>query len=364
MKNISTYLTTVFTAFFLLLVIMPVVIYFLKRFNILDIPNKRKIHTTPIPRMGGIAIYIAFAGSVMIMAPHDVKWQGIVLGAGIALLIGCVDDIWGVHAVVKLASLFALTLLIWRFGIIADLPFDKLLGIQQGALTTSCNLIVTMLWITGVCSAINALDHLDGLATTVSLIAASAYFAVSIQSHQYAWAIISLALIGSLAGFLCFNFHPAKVFMGDSGSFFLGFSLAAIGIMGGWSPNPIKAVVIPIAILSIPIFDLLFVILIRKFNGTTNSIIESIKYCGKDHIGHRLNNLGFSQPVSVLIVSLVAITVSISALTIRHTLFWESLLLLIQIFMIYVILVVFMRIAMLNTIKVYYINKKRSNPKK
>ena len=364
MKNISTYLTTALTAFFLLLVLMPVLIYFLKKFNVLDLPNKRKIHTTPIPRMGGIAIYIAFAVTVMIMAPNDVKWQGIVLGAGIALLIGCVDDIWGVHAVVKLGSLFALTLMIWRFGIITNLPFDKILGIAKGPLTTACNLVVTMLWMTGICSAINALDHMDGLAGTVSLIAASAYFAVSIQSQQYAWAIISLALIGSLAGFLCFNFHPAKVFMGDSGSFFLGFSLAAIGIMGGWSPNPIKAVVIPIAILSIPIFDLLFVIFIRKLNGTTNSLIESIKYCGKDHIGHRLNDLGFSQPISVLIVSLVSITVSISALTIRHTLFWESLLLLIQIFMIYIILAVFMRIAMLNTIKVYYIKKKRSNQKK
>lgn len=364
MKNISTYLTTVFVSFSLLLVIMPVLIYFLKKFNILDIPNKRKVHKAPIPRMGGVAIYIAFAVTVLIMAPHDVKWQGIVLGAGIALLIGCVDDIWGVHAVVKLGSLFALTLLIWRFGIITNMPFDKILGIPRGPFTTACNLVVTMLWMTGVCSAINALDHIDGLAGTVALIAASAYFAVSIQSQQYEWAIISLALIGSLAGFLCFNFHPAKVFMGDSGSFFLGFSLAAIGIMGGWSPNPIKAAIIPVAILSLPIFDLIFVIFIRKFNGTTNSLIESIKYCGKDHIGHRLNNLGFSQRVAVLIVSLVSITVSISALTIRHTLFWESLLLLIQILMIYLVLAVFMRIAMLNTIKVYYTNKKRSSSKK
>ena len=358
MKNLSVYFTTVLSAFFLLCLTMPVLIYFLKRFNILDIPNKRKIHTTPIPRMGGIALYVAFAVTVMMFVPNSIKWHGIVLGSGIALLIGCVDDIWGVNAVVKLISLFGLTLLIWRFGIITDIPFDKL-GIPKGRIFTICNLVVTMLWITGICSAINAMDHMDGLAGTVSLIAAVAYFAVSLQSHQYAWSIISLALIGSLAGFLCFNFHPAKVFMGDSGSFFLGFSLASIGIMGGWSPNPIKAIVIPIAILSVPIFDLFFVIFMRNINGTTNSIVESIKYCGKDHIGHRLKGLGFSQPISVLIVALISITVSISALTIRHTLFWESLLLLIQIFMIYVMLVVFMRIAMLKAIKVYYIKKKQ-----
>ena len=366
MKDISAYipyLTVMAVSFAFSALLMPLTIYFLRRFNIMDIPDRRKIHTAPVPRMGGIAIYAAFAATVIIFAPHSIKWHGIVLGGGIALLIGCADDIWGVPAVAKLIALFALTLLIWRFGVVTNLPVSKLFGITGGTCNTVCNLIITMLWLTGVCSAINALDHMDGLAGTVSLIAASAYLAVSIQSRQLAWAVISLAMIGSLGGFLLFNFHPAKVFMGDSGSFFLGFSLASIGIMGGWSPNPIKAVVIPVAILSLPVFDLCFVIITRRLKGTTNSILESIRYCGKDHIGHRLNNLGFSQYVSVFIVSLVSITIAISALTIRHTLFWESLLLLIQIFMIYIILAIFMEIAMFNTIKVYYINKKRSKMK-
>jgi len=367
MKDVSTYipyLTAFFSAFVIALILMPVAISLLKRFNVMDIPDKRKIHKAPIPRMGGIVIFTAFAAAVVFVAPHNIKWHGIVLGGGIALLIGCADDIWGVPAPIKLIALFALTLLIWQFGIITKLPISKLFGIPNGPLNVGCNLIITMLWLTGLSSAINAMDHMDGLAGTVSLVAASAYFAVSIQSHQLAWAVISLALMGSLVGFLCFNIHPAKVFMGDSGSFFLGFSLASIGIMGGWSPNPIKAAVIPIAILSVPIFDLIFVIISRKYKGITNSILESIKYCGKDHIGHRLNNMGFSQPVSVFIVSLVSITIAISALTIRHTKFWESLLLLIQIFMIYIIIAIFMEIAMLNTIKVYYINKKRSKLKK
>ena len=359
-ETIAPYLTAVLGAFILLVVLMPATIYLLKKFKVMDIPNQRKIHKAPIPRMGGVAIYVAFAIPVLYTSPNNIEWQGVLLGSGIALLIGCADDIWGVPAPVKLISLFALTLLIWHFGIITHLPIAKTIGTTSKTVDTVCNLILTMLWITGLCSAINALDHMDGMATSIALVAASAYFAVSIQSHQFAWAIISLALMGSLAGFLCFNFNPAKVFMGDSGSFFLGFSLASIGIMGGWSPNPIKAAVIPVAILSVPIFDLCFVILNRKFNGTTNSLIESINYCGKDHIGHRLQKMGFSQRASVLIVTILSITISISALTIRHTLFWESLLLLFQIIMIYIILAFFMEIAMWNTIKVYYVNKKHS----
>ena len=348
---------------FLALVFIPVTIRLLKKFNIMDIPNKRKIHTAPIPRMGGIAIYAAFALTVFLTAPDHLQWMGIVLGSGIALLIGCADDIWGVPAVVKLFALFALTLLIWKFGIITRLPISKYLHLTGENCSTVCNLVITMLWLTGICSAINALDHLDGLAGSVALIAALSYMAVSIQSRQTEWGIMSMALVGSLIGFLVFNFHPAKVFMGDSGSFFLGFALASIGIMGGWSPNPIKAAVIPVAILSLPIFDLFFVLIVRRLNGTTRSIMESIAYCGKDHIGHRLHKMGFSQPVSVVIVCTISMTIAISALVIRHTLFWESLLLIIQIVMIYIILAIFMEIAMLNTIKVYYINKKRSHNK-
>jgi UDP-GlcNAc:undecaprenyl-phosphate GlcNAc-1-phosphate transferase len=360
----SAYLIAGIASLAISIILMPITIFLLKKINVMDIPNQRKIHTEPIPRMAGIAMYLAFAIPVLIVAPDNIKWQGVIYGGGIALLIGCADDIWGVPALIKLISLFALTLLIWRFGIITNLPIAKMVGVEDVNIHIACNLVLTMLWLTGICSAVNALDHIDGLAGSVSLIAACAYLAVSIQSNQLEWAVVSLALIGSLLGFLCFNTHPAKVFMGDSGSFFLGFSLAAIGIMGGWSTNPIKAVVIPVSVLSIPIFDLCFVIISRVFNGTTNSIIEAIRYCGKDHIGHRLNKMGFSQPLSVGIVCLVSVTISVSALVIRHTLFWESLLLLIQIFMIYIILAIFMEIAMWNTIKVYYVNKKRVKPDK
>jgi UDP-N-acetylmuramyl pentapeptide phosphotransferase/UDP-N-acetylglucosamine-1-phosphate transferase len=212
-------------------------------------------------------------------------------------------------------------------------------------MNTVLNLLVTMLWLTGVCSAMNALDHMDGLAAGVSIIAAAAYLLVSIQTNQTEWALMSLALVGALTGFLLFNKPPARVFMGDSGSFFLGFALATIGIMGGWSSNPLKAAVVPISVLSMPIFDLCHVLLFRHLSGTTKTLREAIVYCGKDHIGHRLRTMGFSRSATLVMVCFIATTAAISALVIRQANYLESTLLLIQIAMIYITLTVLMEMA-------------------
>ncbi len=310
----------------------------MKKINVMDIPDERKVHTVPVPRMAGIGMYIAFAMPLIFCAHVDQAQLGLIIGGAIALVIGAIDDVHRISAVVKLISLFGLTLLMWHFGIVTNFHLTRNVNIDL-----LINLVITMLWLTGICSAINALDHMDALAGGVSVIAATAYLAVSIISDQWIWGLVSLSLIGSLLGFLFFNRHPAKIFMGDSGSFFLGFSLAAMSIMGGWSSNSIKAVVIPIAVLSIPIFDLCYVIIARRLNGTTKSIKESIVYCGKDHIGHRLMDMGFCQVNAVRIIWLVSITVAISALTLRTTKIIESALFLVQIIMIYVILIIFMR---------------------
>ncbi|HBC86888.1 MAG TPA: hypothetical protein DCZ94_08040 [Lentisphaeria bacterium] len=335
---IQHYAYILLSSTFLSLILTWFSIRIMKRMNVMDIPDERKVHTSPVPRMAGIGIYIAFAMPLLACGHVNSAQLGIIVGGAIALVIGAVDDVHRVSAVGKLLSLFGLTILMWYFGIVTNF---HLTGIQLPDLFI--NIVITMLWLTGICSAINALDHLDALAGGVSVISAAAYLAVSIQSGQWLWGLISISLIGSLLGFLFFNKHPAKIFMGDSGSFFLGFSLASMGIMGGWSTNPIKSVVIPIAVLSVPIFDLCYVIIARRLNGTTQSLRESIVYCGKDHIGHRLMDMGFCQVNAVRIVWLTSFTVAISALTIRYTKIWESILFLIQIIMIYVILIIFMK---------------------
>jgi len=326
--------------------LFPIWIPILRKFGVMDHPNARKVHSVPIPRMGGVVIFVAFAIPVWLLSPPAAdEWHGVLLGSAVALAIGCADDLWSVSAPIKLLSLFALTLLIWHFGIVTHLPLCPKGSLYCMGMNTVLNLLVTMLWLTGVCSAMNALDHMDGLAAGVSIIAAAAYLLVSIQTNQTEWALMSLALVGALTGFLLFNKPPARVFMGDSGSFFLGFALATIGIMGGWSSNPLKAAVVPISVLSMPIFDLCHVLLFRHLSGTTKTLREAIVYCGKDHIGHRLRTMGFSRSATLVMVCFIATTAAISALVIRQANYLESTLLLIQIAMIYITLTVLMEMA-------------------
>lgn len=309
----------------------------LPRLGILDQPNERKLHTRPVPRMGGVGIYVAFAVAMVMAGDLDRPRLGVVIGSGIALVIGMVDDIRGVSAVVKLVALFLLTLLMSFFEVATNLPCP-VPGISPGLF----NLVVTMLWLTGICSAMNALDHLDALAGGVAVVAALAYFAVSIQTGQEQWGLTALALLGALLGFLWYNRHPAQIFMGDSGSFLLGFGLASIGIMGGWSSDPVKASIVPVCVLSLPIFDVIFVVLFRRIRGTTHSLRESITYCGKDHFGHRLLDLGFTQVGAARVAYLLAATVAVSALVLRDTEGLEAWLLVIQIAMLYTLLTTIM----------------------
>jgi len=309
----------------------------LPRLGILDHPDERKLHVQPIPRMGGVAVFLAFAAALLVVGELDRPRLGLLVGAGIALAIGMVDDIRGVAAPVKLVALFLLTLLIRAFDVGTNLPCP-LPGIPPWLF----NLFVTMFWLTGVCSAMNALDHMDALAGGVSVIAGLAYLAVSIQTGQESWGLIALSLVGALVGFLWYNRHPARIFLGDSGSFFLGFSLATIGIMGGWSESPVKAAFVPVAVLSLPVLDLIYVVARRRLAGTTRSLDQAIRYCAKDHFGHRLLDLGFGQIAAARIAYLLSATVAVSALVLRDTEGLEAWLLVIQIPMLYTLLVLIM----------------------
>jgi len=290
------------------------------------------------PRMGGLGIYIAFVCPMLMLYYFDDTQKGIMLGSGIALLIGILDDVWGVKATIKLISIFLLTLLLKKYGVTSNLPFQKF-----GVNSDIANTVVSLVWIAGITSAINALDHMDGLAGGVSLVACLSYFAVSLQTYNFFWGLISISLAGAMLGFLFFNKNPAKIFMGDSGSFFIGFTLAATGLMGGWSSNPIKASIIPVLILSLPIFDLAFVIISRHLNGTTKTLREAITYCGKDHIGHRMIKLGFSQKSAAWIICIFSLAVSISAITVRNLSGCEALLILFQIVLMYLVVLLMMK---------------------
>ncbi len=303
----------------------------LKRAGIVDRPAPGKVHRHPVPRLGGVCIFVGFAAALLWRGPMTEAEGAILLGGVLVMVVGVLDDVWRVPAVAKLAALVVVTGLLYRSGVRLSLTTVVWLDVP-----------LTFLWMVGMVSAMNALDHMDGLAVGVGLVAALMFFFVGAQTQQFSWAYLSIALAGGLLGFLVFNFHPARIFMGDSGAFFLGYTLAAMGVMGGWSTHPVKAAIIPVLILSVPIFDFAYVLASRYLGGTTSTILKTITYRGTDHLGHRLSRLGWRPQLVALFVYFVSVCVGVGAVVLRNVPPLEAVLLLGQLIMVYVIITILM----------------------
>jgi len=302
-----------------------------KKAGIVDRPAPGKVHRRPIPRLGGVCIFIGFAVALLWRGPVTEAEGAILLGGVLVMVVGVLDDVWRVSAVVKLAALVVVTGLLCRAGVRLTVTTVAWLDVP-----------LTFLWMVGMVSAMNALDHMDGLAAGVALVAALMFFFVGAQTYQFSWAYLSIALAGALVGFLVWNLPPARIFMGDSGAFFLGYTLAAMGVMGGWSTNPVKAAVIPVLILSVPIFDFAYVLLSRYLQGTTSSLVETITYRGTDHLGHRLSRFGWNPRLVALFVYFMSVCVGVGAVTLRNVPPLDAVLLLGQFVMVYIIIVILM----------------------
>jgi len=316
-----------------------------KKLGIIDQPTPDKLHQQPIPRLGGIAIFLGFALSLILInhySPLNNQTWIIVLGALVTMVVGTIDDLTvrygGVSAVIKLLILFLVTYALSRFGIIVNFPFPYVI-----------NLLITLVWLVGVTSAFNAMDNMDGLAGGLALIASMTFLAVATQTGQWTWGLLAAALMGANLGFLGHNFYPAKIFMGDSGSFFLGFTLAALGIMGAWSTNPFKASLIPIIIMGLLLIDLAYIIIKRHREGITRNLKESITYSGQDHFSHRIKALGFSHKKTVLLIYLISFCLSTGAFILRDTAKWEAIALFAQ--FILTICIIFLLVSRLNIYK-------------
>jgi len=222
-----------------------------------------------------------------------------------------------------------------KFGLSVSL-FGKLFYI---------NFFITLLWIVGITSAFNAVDNMDGLAGGLGAIAAITFFIIAIRTSQWGWASLAIALSGALFGFLRYNFYPAKIFMGDSGSLFLGFTLAALGLKGEWSTNPVKASIIPILVLGVPIFDLTYLVIRRWIEGTAKGLINAITFCAKDHCSHRLLNIGLSHKLSAMFLYLIAICVSIGAIVLQNARKWDAALLLLQFVLIFITILILLNLT-------------------
>jgi len=280
------------------------------RIKAVDKPDPRKIHNRTMPRLGGLAICLGLWAAMLLTQDLSREIIGILLGGLVIVALGIVDDIKGVSPRFKLAGQVLAAVVAMAFGVRVEFltnPIEGVISLEVlgfGFLSY----LLTVFWIIGVTNAINLIDGLDGLAAGVSAIAAVTLGIVAYLEGQVAAAVMSFILAASSAGFLRYNFHPAQLFMGDTGSLFLGFNLASIAIIGLTKGATVVSVLLPIVILGIPIADTFFAIIRRYSNG------KPIFGADKDHIHHRLLALGLSHRNTVLVIYGVSVILGLSAI--------------------------------------------------
>lgn len=260
--------------------------------GIMDAPSARKIHGQPMPRLGGAAIYVATIAALLILGGQQEVTQfiGILIGATVVSFCGLWDDRRSLSPLLKLAVQIAAALILYSTGISVGVLPNQLL-----------NLGATLFWVVGITNAFNLLDNMDGLSGGVSAVAALFFLVLAITSKQVLVGSLSAALLGACVGFLLYNFNPATIFMGDSGSLFIGFMLAALGIKLRFPDHPSAITwMIPIVVLGVPIFDTTLVTISRLLRGK-----NPLTTPGKDHLSHRLVARGFSHREAVLIIYLI-----------------------------------------------------------
>ena len=310
------YIWAFLIALFVALIATPAVIVLAAKTGAMDAPDARKVHKGPMPRIGGLAIYCGFMAAILAMLNFADLTQeiangviGLLLGGTLIVIIGLIDDYKNLPAKVKLlGQILAACVVVYfdvRIDVITD-PFGDYLYLEYLAVPA------TVFWIVGLTNTVNLIDGLDGLAAGVSTIASLTIMLVALQEDVMIVALFTAALAGAALGFLRYNFNPAKIFMGDTGSMFLGFILAGISVIGAVKCTATIALIVPILALGLPIMDTTFAI-IRRYRGGV-----PIFKPDKGHLHHRLLDLGFSQRQAVLLMYVISALLGLSAVALNE----------------------------------------------
>ena len=270
----------------------------------LDAPDERKVHQTPIPRLGGIAIYLGVVVAVFASMHLSREIVGLLVGGTVILMIGIIDDLKPLTPKVKLLGQILAAGVLVLFGIQIEWitnPFGDMFYLQY------LSVPITILWVVALTNTVNLIDGLDGLAAGVSTIAAITICLVALDK-SFVVAILAASLAGGALGFLQHNFNPAKIFMGDTGSMFLGYMLAAISVVGAVKSATTIALIVPIVALGLPIMDTAFAIVRRFTSG------KPIFKADKGHLHHRLLAIGFTQKQAVVVMYLISAFLGASAI--------------------------------------------------
>ncbi|MBQ9687286.1 MAG: undecaprenyl/decaprenyl-phosphate alpha-N-acetylglucosaminyl 1-phosphate transferase [Oscillospiraceae bacterium] len=276
----------------------PPVKRFAEKVGAIDVPrDDRRVHDHPIPRMGGLAIFVGFMVSVLFFVPVSEKVNGLLIGALIIAVMGGVDDIVSLKPWIKLLGQIVAALVVIRSGIVFDAVSTLNIYAEQTYIEVGyLSYPLTILWIVGCTNAVNLIDGLDGLAVGVSAISCLTMLFVSMIVAEPVVTVILGALFGACLGFMPFNLNPAKIFMGDVGSQFLGFVLSCVSIMGMFKLHAIITFFVPLLALAVPLADTIFAFFRRVLHG------QSPFHADKGHFHHRLLASGLSQKQAVAVL--------------------------------------------------------------
>ena len=291
------------------LVATPVVKSLAFKMGVMDVPkDNRRMHDHPIPRMGGLAIFLGFLLSVLLFAEITPQLRGMLLGSVIIVVLGIFDDIYSLPAMFKfVVQIVAALVAVFSGNVIQTLSnpniFSSDLYWDLGVLSIP----VSVIWIVAITNAVNLIDGLDGLACGVSTISSMTLLVISLVVSDAPAAILMAALAGSCIGFLPYNLNPAKIFMGDTGSTFLGYVLAVVSIQGLFKFYTIISFAVPFLMLGLPIFDTCFAFIRRIAHG------QSPMHADRSHVHHRLIDMGFSQKQAVAVLYIISAILGLSA---------------------------------------------------
>ena len=324
-------------AFITTFVVTPHTMRLAKKVGAIDIPNDRRVNKKPMPRLGGLAVIAGFLVSIIYLfittsiegklnffgeGNYYFKMIGFFAGTSVLVLVCYVDDVKGVPSLVKLTAQIIASIIVVACGIRIEnisIPFTE----GKIVISEIFSYILTVCWIVGITNAINLIDGLDGLSSGVTLISCLSLLMVFALNGSPLIAIVLItALAGALVGFLPFNFSPAKTFIGDTGSNFMGFSLAIISILGVAKTYTALVLIAPIIILGMPIFDTLFAIFRRLIKGKS---IKAVFKPDKGHLHHKLMAKGYTQKQAVLIMYGITAILGMFAVILLESGIWKAL---------------------------------------
>ncbi|MFE7060648.1 glycosyltransferase family 4 protein [Sutcliffiella sp. NPDC057660] len=293
------------SSFVTVLIITPFVIKLAHKIGATDKPNHRKVHQKVMPRLGGLAIFIGVVAGYFVAGLYEERLTGILLGGIIIIGLGVLDDMYELSAKWKLLGQLIAAGVIVSTGL--KIQYISIPFVVESFDIGWLAIPMTIFWIIGITNAINLIDGLDGLAAGISSIAIASLAILAGFAGKELILVLSIIVLGSTLGFLFFNFHPAKIFMGDTGALFLGYCIAVLSLLGLYKSVTLFSLIIPVIILGVPVFDTAFAIVRRLINK------QPISAPDKSHLHHRLLALGFSHRNTVLVIYGFGIFFSICA---------------------------------------------------